>query len=122
MNLASGRHRGQVFAKNPKRKQEVLLLASPRRLYARSARFVRGLKVIRDDEIRSRMQGSTAVLAGHMFLAGVGAWRQLSPTSKGAINSVSVDPIHGRWRPVLHSASACAAMRTTSAGADGFGS
>ena len=32
MNLASGRHRGQVFAKNAKRKQEVLLLASPRRL------------------------------------------------------------------------------------------
>ena len=35
---------------------------------------------------------------------------------------VSVISIRGRWGPVLDLASACAAMRTTSAGADGFGS
>jgi Zn-dependent protease with chaperone function len=38
------------------------------------------LKVIRDDEIGSRMQGSTAQLAGHMFFAGVGAWRSFFQT------------------------------------------
>jgi Zn-dependent protease with chaperone function len=38
------------------------------------------LVVIRDDEIGSRMQGSTALLAGHMFFAGVGAWRRLLQT------------------------------------------
>ena len=38
------------------------------------------LEVIRDDEIGSRMQGSTAQLAGHMFFAGVGGWRPLFQT------------------------------------------
>ena len=35
---------------------------------------------------------------------------------------VSVISIHGRWPPVLHSAGACAAMGSASAGADRFGS
>jgi len=35
------------------------------------------LQVIRDDEIGSRMQGTAARLAGHMFFAGVGNWRSL---------------------------------------------
>ena len=38
------------------------------------------LEVIRDDEIGSRMQGSTAQLVGHMFFAGVGEWRRLLRT------------------------------------------
>ena len=38
------------------------------------------LEVIRDDEIGSRMQGSAAQFAGHMFFAGVGAWRSLFQT------------------------------------------
>jgi Zn-dependent protease with chaperone function len=38
------------------------------------------LEAIRDDKIGSRMHGSTAVLAGHMFFAGVGAWRRLLQT------------------------------------------
>ncbi len=38
------------------------------------------LEVIRDDAIGSRMQGSTAIFAGHMFFAGVGAWRRLLQT------------------------------------------
>jgi Zn-dependent protease with chaperone function len=38
------------------------------------------LEAIRDDEIGSRMQGPAARLAGHMFFAGVGAWRRLYQT------------------------------------------
>ena len=38
------------------------------------------LEVIRDDEVGSQMQGSTAQFSGHMFFAGVGAWRRLFQT------------------------------------------
>ena len=72
-----------------------------------SGRIIGASKIARDITERKRMKALQEVSEIR--------YRRL-------FEAVSVISIHGRWPPVLHSAGTCAAMGSTSAGADGFGS
>jgi Zn-dependent protease with chaperone function len=67
------------------------------------------LEILREDEIGGRLRGTAALLAGHMFFTGVGAWQRLFETHP---------PLDERIRRLLPQWEEASCQRTHLSGTD----